>query len=222
MNVAVIVATCGDPAWANMAAARAIPSVADQLPCPGASFSTHHYPDLTVAEARNRAAAQHGTTHDWLCFLDADDELEPGYLDAMNRANDGFVYPPVTAQFTTSAPPLLVPKVRRIPAGFLAGPPESPRFPAGIPNQGRWPRTNECVIGTLVHRDLFERVGGFREWPLYEDWDLWLRCHDAGAQLVYTDAVYREHVSEGGRNTNPGEAQTVYDAIWDDHLARTT
>lgn len=223
MNVAVIIATCGDQKWAELAYERAYPSVlGPQGNTPGSAreIVMKHCPELTVAQARNVAARF--ATADWLCFLDADDELEPGYLDAMARSNDGWVYPALVTGWETVPPPLLVPLLRRVHEGNLAS------AWASYPNKGRWPQVNECVIGTLVHRRLFEEVGGFRdrtddgtEIAMYEDWDLWLRCWDAGAALVYTDAIYREHVSTG-RNTNAHLSQPVYDAIWADHMRRTT
>jgi glycosyltransferase involved in cell wall biosynthesis len=218
MNVSVIVATCGDDKWRRLAVERALPSAMAEVRDRVAShvLARHYDPHVTVAEARNWTAR--ASDADWLCFLDADDELEPGYLDAMEAANEGWVYPKLENGWETGVPPLLVPKVRRVKP-FVA---ESPH----IPNKGGWPEVNECVIGTLVHRSLFEQVGGFRNRTddgtaigLYEDWDLWLRCHAAGAELRYTDAVYREHVNPTGRNYSASPFQ-AYDAIWRDHVAR--
>ena len=227
MNVAIMIATCGDPKWSKLAEERAFPSAHvewerwEQQRQPGAVAGVGHIhsPDLTLAQARNFMAETCLTGSDWLCFLDADDELEPGYLDAMEAALQRPV--PQRLSLPRPLPPLLVPAVRRVTGDVVTG------RPATIPNRGRWPQVNECVIGTLVHRGLFERVGGFRDHTddgtviaMYEDWDLWLRCWDAGAKLVYVPgAVYREHVSRG-RNTNAHLSQSVYEAIWADHLAR--
>jgi GT2 family glycosyltransferase len=224
MNVAIIVATYGEDKWAELAHERAWPSANNEaLAHSHGLASIAHYPDLTAATARNTLAAAVPPGIDWLCFLDADDELEPGYLDAMADAlqTHRIVHAPVVeARSVFDAPEvLLVPKVRRVKP-FVA---ESPR----VPNRGGWPKVNECVIGTLVSRPLFEQVGGFRDHTddgtvigLYEDWDLWLRCWDAGAELVYTEAVYREHVNPSGRNYS-SSPESIYDAIWNDHLTRT-
>jgi glycosyltransferase involved in cell wall biosynthesis len=217
MNVAIVVATCGEDRWQKLAHERAWPTaMAEATARPGRTADLRHYDGLTIAEARNRAAAQVVAPHDWLCFLDADDELEPGYLDAMEEAW-------INGAITTDWSPLFVPAMRRVE-------PPHPwaQFEATIPNKGGWPRVNECVIGTLVHRGLFDRVGGFRTETndgtpisIYEDWDLWLRCVDAGATRVYVPAaVYRAHVNpSGGRNVAP-DPVPVYDAIWRDHLRR--
>jgi GT2 family glycosyltransferase len=215
MNVSVILATCGDQAWAALADTRAWPSADQQRGLAGErpQVVVAHYPELSVAQARN-AAAQDATC-EWLCFLDADDELEPGYIAAMQTAF-------LEGAITTDWSPLLAPAVRywRVPRG-------SHRLSSnlvGIPNAGKWPRTNECVIGTLVRADLFRAVGGFRthtddgtELVSIEDYDLWLRCWDAGAQLVHVPgAVYRAHVSSRSRNAD----QSPYAAIWADHETR--
>lgn len=213
MNVSFIIATCGDERWKRLAMDRAVPSAL--LLDGDCTILTGHSPDLTVQGARNELARL--ARSDWLCFLDADDELDRGYLRAMA---DAFMRGAITTDWS----PLLVPAVRYVTAGV---PMPRHQGQATIPNRGRWPSVNECVIGTLVRRERFEQVGGFREVTddgcpitLYEDWDLWLRCHDAGAQLVYVeDAVYRAHVNPQGRNGG-GDSQVVYAAIWSDHLAR--
>jgi glycosyltransferase involved in cell wall biosynthesis len=170
---------------------------------------------LTLAQARNAAARE--TNAEWLCFLDADDELESGYLEAMDDAWTR-LRPRATEPLIN--PPLLAPALRRVWSNDLRS---STR--AEIPNRGRWPQINECVIGTLVQAAMFRAVGGFRDFTddgerilMYEDWHLWLRCWNSGAQIVHVDeAVYREHVNDKGRNTNAHLAIQVYDAIWRDH-----
>ena len=74
---------------------------------------------------------------------------------------------------------------------------------------------NECVIGTLVERDLFLKVGGFRDLPSLEDYDLWLRCVKAGAVIHHVpDAVYRASIRPGSRGTSD---QSVYHALRVEH-----
>lgn len=69
---------------------------------------------------------------------------------------------------------------------------------------------NWLVIGTLVQRQVFVEVGGFREWPLYEDWCLWQRCWKAGAEPVKVpDAVYVARVRGASRNRQPSRAEKL-------------
>lgn len=225
MNVSVVIATCGGEAWHELAWARAYPSVS------AFGAIVEHYPDLTVSQARNAgaeyAAANNPDIADgdrWLLFLDADDELESGYLEAMQDALDrnpsGIWEDDEHYEELWVTPPLLAPAVRYVRArnGHLSS------SPAAIPNAGKWPRVNECVIGTLVRADLFQHVGGFRdrtddgtELSSIEDYDLWLRCFDVGAALVHVpQAVYRAHVGDRSRNSD----QSPYAAIWADHERR--
>jgi GT2 family glycosyltransferase len=132
----------------------------------------------TIAESRNGAAGS--AQCDWLCFLDADDELAPGFLGAMQRALE---------QNPSDGKVLLTPAVQQIRKGR----PGKPFFfPECTFDTGNW-----LVIGTLISRDLFHQIGGFREHPHgLEDWNLWARAVRAGARVVKVpDAVYRAHIN---------------------------
>jgi GT2 family glycosyltransferase len=60
---------------------------------------------------------------------------------------------------------------------------------------------NWLVVGSLVRADLVRKVGGWRDFDWSEDWDLWLRCHLAGASFeAIPEAVYRAHVRPDSRN----------------------
>jgi hypothetical protein len=103
VNVTVAVATYGAPAWADLAERRALPS-ARALDVPAV-----HIHGTTLHEARNQALALVDT--EWVCHLDADDELEPGYFDAMD-AGTADVRAPAVRYVTNIAPAKArVPKV---------------------------------------------------------------------------------------------------------------
>jgi hypothetical protein len=60
-------------------------------------------------------------------------------------------------------------------------------------------------------------VGGWRDWPFYEDWDLFLRCWRAGASVeAIPEAVYIAHVRFDSRNRAPSSAEkaAVHNAIY--------
>lgn len=202
MSVSVIVATYGDASWEALARERAIPSASGQ----GATEIIQlHLSGGTLAEARNTAAA--GASGAWLCFLDADDELAPGYLAAMNG--------PGRLDPWCIRDALLVPAVSYIRTPDARYPGVTKSTPPSIPNKGRWPELNIGVIGTLVTRAVFEAVGGFREFQAWEDWDLWLRCWKAGAELTEVpQAIYRAFERAGSRNQIVGrEATELYSRI---------
>lgn len=130
----------------------------------------------TLAEARNKAAAIART--EWLCFLDADDELGPGYIEAM-LAGTGDLRQPSTlgvVDGVEDSAPVLIPSKPLLDGNYI-------------------------VIGAFVRREIFESAGGFTELPAYEDWDLWIRCWLDGAVITTCpEAVYRIHVRPGSRN----------------------
>lgn len=171
MRVSVVIATYGDRWWQELAHERAFPSAHDQ----GAhEIIVGHDTDLTIGPVRNALARK--ATGDWLCFLDADDELAPGYLDAMAQVGGENV--------------LLTPAVRKVNKGKWASP------PTFYPEVPLW-QANWLVVGTLLRRDLFERVGGFNDEPHgFEDWTLWAKCWKAGARPVRVPkAVYIQHIN---------------------------
>lgn len=174
MDVTVIVGTFGTEEWRDRGRDTALRTCRDVVDVP--VISSH---EATLAEARNRGADAART--EWLCFLDADDELAPGYFDAMAGA----------------IADLRAPSVEYTVGGVSQGPPVSYASRNIV-------HLNPCVIGTLVRRDLFHRAGGFLDEPIYEDWSLWLRCVQLGATINHvTRAVYRAELSPEGRNSQP-------------------
>jgi len=193
VTVSILICTHGSEAWRELALSRAYPSTIAQGTC---EVLTRHEPAGTLAGVRNAAAGD--ATADWLCFLDADDELAPGYIAEMEHTLEGWESP----GWGEDTRALLAPAV-----SFDGN-------RAAIPNRGGWPAVNECCIGTLVPRRLFHEVGGFRELPSLEDYDLWLRCAKAGAQIVHVPgAVYRAYTSPGSRNSD----QSVYARLREEH-----
>lgn len=193
LDVTVVVATFGDDLWQRLAWERAVPS-AEAL---GVPFVTAH--SDTLQTARNHGLAEVDT--EFVCFLDADDELEPGYFDAM-------------AQGTAD---LRAPKVRYMVRGYpnrlwmpqVAG--HRHECEAACLEHGNW-----LVVGTVARTEMVRAVGGWHDWPFYEDWDLWLRCYQAGATVEpIPNAVYRAHVRADSRNRAPDQAakHAVHQAI---------
>lgn len=183
MDVTVVVGTFGAIEWAHLAWERAIPS-AEAL-----GVRVLHAHADTLHEARNAGLAEVQT--EWVCFLDADDALEPGYFDAMATG---------TAQLRAPA----VRYVRKSRVGI-------PRVPKV------WGHTHDCVadclaegnwlcIGTVAPASMLRVLGGFHDYPLYEDYDLWARCWKAGATVeAIPQAVYRAHVRNDSRNRAPSQ-----------------
>lgn len=184
MDVTVAVATYGDYAWVDLASRRAIPSAL------ALDVSVVHTHGNTLDEARNAALERVET--EWVVHLDADDELAPGYMDAIAAATADVRAPSVSY-------------VRR-------GRPDRARMPkvsghihacvADCLAYGNW-----LIVGSAVRAELVREVGGWRDFQWSEDWDLWARCWLAGATFeAVPGAVYRAHVRHDSRNRAPTRA----------------
>lgn len=173
MDLTIIVGSFGDDSYREMATSRAVPSAEGQA----TTVHYHHEGEGTygqrLADCRNIPARAAMT--EWLAFLDADDELMPGFVDAMAAAAE-------------SDADLLTPAVSYV----------RPRQGAAAPMF--WPEkdirdSNYLIVTTLMRREMFLAVGGFRDVPMYEDWDLFQRLLKAGAGVERVpDAVCRVHI----------------------------
>lgn len=176
MDVTVVIGTFGGSSWRALAAERAAPTA--QAPVVMAHAETLH-------DARNGGLAQVKT--EWVCFLDADDELEPGFFDAM----------------ATGSADVRVPLTRYV-SGANVGQPtrlrveeHSHECSADCTLDGNW-----LVVGSVVRTELANRIGGWRDFEWSEDWDFWVRCYLAGASFETVEgATYRAYHRPGSRNS---------------------
>ncbi len=207
-DIAVCIATFGDASrWGPMVKNHALPSVRRQTLVPRRCTWTHR---TTLHDARNDAAKPRdvpGQIPDgrWLCFLDADDELDDGYIEAMTAAatdldGDWLLQPATLGVYPDGHEdprPVLIP-----PRPLLDG--------------------NFMIISTLIRAEQFRRLGGFDDLEMYEDWDLWIRAWLDGARFkAVPDAVVRVHVNSQGRNSGDRDTQLrVYHQIRNRYLRR--
>ncbi|HEX5201132.1 MAG TPA: glycosyltransferase family 2 protein [Actinoplanes sp.] len=185
MDVTVAVATFGDEEWRDLAHRRAVPSAMAQ------DVKVVHAHSATLHEARNAALALVGT--EWVVHLDADDELEEGYVEAMGKATADVRAPAV--RYVRNARDRGRPRMPQV-AGHRHG------CEAACLTAGNW-----IVIGAAVRTDLVRDVGGWRDFDWSEDWDVWLRCHRAGATFeAVPAAIYRAYMRRDSRNRAPDQA----------------
>ncbi len=172
-DVTVIIPIFGDIERWGLLAQRALASARRQtVPAADVVVSVAD----TLQDARNRPAFAAET--EWLCFLDADDELDSRYLEEM-LAGTGDLRQPATL-------------------GIVDG--REDAFPVVIPAKPLLDG-NYIVVGALVRTEIFKTAGGFTELAAYEDWDLWIRCWLEGAVITTCpDAIYRVHVLPNSRN----------------------
>lgn len=165
-----------------MAETRALPSAMAQ---DAHEVLIDHDPDGTIASVRNGLASR--ATGEWLLYLDADDELAPGFLTAMERANRG-------TTFYKEKHVLYTPAVSYVTKGRI----RPPIFPTGTDLS----KNNFLVVGTLVERDLFLQVGGFSDYPHgFEDWSLWAKCWKAGAKITQVRrAIYIAYINPDSKH----------------------
>lgn len=176
ITAACVIASYGDSRYWTPLADRAAQSAGRQT-LPFDEVIRLHLPEGRLQQARNEAAS-HAKSH-WLCFLDADDELDPHYVEAMGKVH-GDIKRPATL-------------------GVIDGIEDD--YPVMI-ERGELRVRNFIVIGAFFRREQFEAVGGFSDDPVLEDWDLWIRMHLDGAEIVdVPEAIYRVHVRDGSRNT---------------------
>lgn len=198
MDVTVVVGTFGDERWVNLAQTRAIPS-AKALGVP-----VVHVHGRSLHEARNAAIKRVRT--EFLCALDADDELEPGFFQGIEAAGHADVRAPSVRYVSDRG--------HRPVFGEQPGQAVMPRV---------WGHSHQCegaclafgnwiVIGAVARTQVLRDVGGFRDWDVFEDWDCWVRCWLAGATfLAAPGAVYRAHASPNSRNRS-GSPESRMDA----------
>ncbi len=148
----------------------------------------------TLATARNIGAK--ALKADWIVFLDADDDLAPGYVRHMllsvNSTDWDIVQPATIGLYpdgTMDTEATLIPKKDLISSNYI-------------------------VIGAMCSYEKFDKVGGFRELEALEDWDLWRRMYIAGAKIgCCKSAVYIVGVNPSSRNSDSQVHNRVYRQI---------
>jgi glycosyltransferase involved in cell wall biosynthesis len=171
--ISILIPTSGSAEWISTARTVAGNSAYGQ----GAHETLLvHDPDGTIATARNLAAQQ--ATGDWLCFLDADDQLDPMFIAFMQKS---------ISRHPEHWKRLYTPAVSQVRGGRRTAP---SFFPECSLETGNW-----LIIGTVISKRLFTGIGGFREHPHgLEDWNLWRRAVRFGAEIVKVKrAIYIAH-----------------------------
>lgn len=198
MDVTVVVATFGARQWLDLAVERATRSAEAQ----GVPVIYVH--GLTLRGARNAGLAQVETDH--VVFLDADDELSPGYLEALSAGTADIRVPSVVYVRDGHREPPVMPRV----VGHHHA------CTADCLPEGNW-----IVIGAMARTELLRGIGGFEDFSWCEDWACWARCSTAGATFEAIPAAqYIAHVRDDSRNraaTGQAKAaayQQIHRAVW--------
>lgn len=125
-----------------------------------------------------------------ILFIDGDDVLDPDYLEKMTLAiADGadIAYPDLYLWAKDSK---LVVTPNAITPGFV--------------------KDHEKVVipvTCLMKREVYEKIGGFRELPVLEDLDFWIRAMALGFKFKKAQTLLWYRRYEGTRNSMPLEAR---------------
>jgi len=183
-DITVAVSTYGERKWVRLALERAIPSAQKQ------GVPVIHYHGATLADARNQCLARVST--DFAIHLDADDRLRAGYVEAMARGTADLRGPAV--QYWKQGGRAARPYIPRV-----AGHQHACSADCITSGAGNW-----LAIGTCARTAQLREAGGWRDYPCYEDFDLWMRVLLRGATVeAIPDAVYEACHRSDSRNRGP-------------------
>lgn len=192
MSIDIIIGTFGDDSWKERSEKLAIDIDSRVM----GINNIHAIHGETLASARNKGAEYSSATH--LIFLDADDNLDDNYVLEMNRSAQWY---PVSTIFQPSTIGI-----------YEDG--TTDKEPVLIPDRNMF-HGNNLVIGSMVVRSDFMEVGGFKELPILEDWELFLNIITSREAKIVTvpKAIYMVGVRTGSRNTNTSLHNSVYGNI---------
>ena len=193
--ISILISTYGDEEWEQRGVALAQLTGNNNR---DADVFPWHEPEGTITSARNGAVTH--AIGDWLCFLDADDQLDADFVPFMGKA---------ILRDPGNHLRLLTPAVLQVRGGRRNGP---LFFPQCSLETGNW-----LIIGTLIHKTLFHQIGGFREHPHgLEDWNLWRRAVRSGAQIIRVKrAVYIAHYNHHSKHHQIRRNHKAYVAAYE-------
>lgn len=180
LDVTIVVSTFGDSKWQELAHKRA-------LPCAGTFGVPVIYSHRdSLHEARNTGL--YAVKTEFVCHLDADDELSPDYFEQMEKVNGDLRPPSVNHVYANQT---FMPKV----VGRTV---HQHECVADCLVEGNW-----LVVGTVARTKLLQDIGGWKEWLTFEDFDLWQRAWLAGATITpVPEAIYKAYSTPAGRCKN--------------------
>lgn len=140
--------------------------------------------NVGVAKARDVGFKM--STGRLLLFLDADDRLAPDFIEQCGRVigNHDIAYPNVL-KFGNIERPQLFDSPKEVTPAYMIG------------------KKFGLVVTSMMKREVYETNGGFRDLPIYEDWDFWVRAMGNGYTFARANTLlhYRQNMNSRNRST---------------------
>lgn len=126
-----------------------------------------------------------------LLFVDADDKLAPDYIQQMTKqiVKADIAYPNVL-MFDYVAKNTLREAPGRLSAKHLLD------------------KTCEIPVTSMMHRKVYEALNGFKEMPMYEDWEFWIRAMAEGFTFRKANTILWYRQNKKSRNKATIEEKT--------------
>jgi glycosyltransferase involved in cell wall biosynthesis len=138
--------------------------------------------NVGVSKARDVGVKM--STGKLILFVDADDMLAPDFIEQCLIHMDKYsiAYPNVLLFGEVERPSLWTLEEEISPEVLIS-------------------KSNKILVTSMMHREVYEKLGGFRTLPIYEDWDFWIRAAFNGYTFHRANTIlwYRQN---GGKSRN--------------------
>lgn len=138
--------------------------------------------NVGVAKARDIGVRM--STGKLILFVDADDKLAPDFIQQCGKAiakGADIAYPNMLLFGEVERNKLVTSKAN-ITAKYLLG------------------TKIYLPVTSMMWRKVYDLIGGFRELPIFEDWDFWLRAFAAGFKFKRANSLLYYRQNRGSRN----------------------
>jgi glycosyltransferase involved in cell wall biosynthesis len=176
----------------------------------GSESRPTHRACTSIVLARNHGVAYardigvRMSTGKLLLFVDADDKLSPDFIQQCGKviAKSDIVYPDLIL-FGEGMQNMLVENPKKLRAKDILA------HKLSIP------------VTSMMRRTVYEELGGFRELPVFEDWDFWIRAMAGGYRFNKAQTLlhYRQQLDSRIRN-NANAKKETHDLITKNYVIK--
>jgi glycosyltransferase involved in cell wall biosynthesis len=137
--------------------------------------------NVGVAKARDLGVRY--STGKLILFVDADDILAPDFIQQCGRVIEkvDITYPNLLL-FGAIPKPVLVDLPNKITEQYLTS------------------KSCQIPVTSMMFREVYKQLGGFRELPVFEDWDFWVRAFSNGYTFARANTLLNYRQSPNSRN----------------------